>query len=180
MPTGFMGKGGTQNVPPGQGPILSPQGLKDYQHASKLFLSNGYGLVPRYKFLFYVYFNINVSALPAQLKSLYNQNSSIPGQMVKEIELPKFKINTTTLNQYNRKRLVQSKINYEPSRIVLHDDQSDLVRGMWYNYFSYYYKDSSNQYGSTPNTNGTNGPDGISSNGFNYNDDVYNLSLIHI
>ena len=37
------------------------QGLKDYAHAAKTFLPNGYELVPRNKFLFHSYFNINTS-----------------------------------------------------------------------------------------------------------------------
>ena len=44
----------------------SPQGdiLKDYTHASKTFRSAGYDLAPRNKFLFYVYFNVNLN-IPA-------------------------------------------------------------------------------------------------------------------
>ena len=49
-----------------------------------------------------------------------------------------------TLNQYNRKRLAQTKIEYNPVQIEFHDDGGDLVRNMWYNYFKYYYKDPSN------------------------------------
>jgi hypothetical protein len=44
---------------------------------------------------------------------------------------------------------------------------------MWYNYFSYYYKDPNQQYGSTPATNGTNGPSSTQP-GFGYNSrDIY-------
>jgi hypothetical protein len=51
------------------------------------------------------------------------------------------------LNQYNRKRIVQKKIEYQPVQIEFHDDGGDLIRTLWYNYFSYYYKDPSQKYG---------------------------------
>jgi hypothetical protein len=93
--------------------------------------------------------------------------------LVKTIQLPNFSIDTEILNQYNRKRIVQKKINYLPVRVEFHDDAGDIVRNMWYNYFSYYYKDPNQQYGSAPATNGTNGPSSTQP-GFGYNSrDIY-------
>jgi hypothetical protein len=47
------------------------------------------------------------------------------------------------MNQYNRKRIVQTKIKYDPIDINFHDDNGNLIRNMWYNYYTYYYKDAS-------------------------------------
>ena len=41
--------------------FFTPAGLKDYTHAAKTFLSDGQNLIPRYKFLFHVFFNINTA-----------------------------------------------------------------------------------------------------------------------
>jgi hypothetical protein len=143
--------------------------LADYFHASKTFLPNGYQLTPRLKFLFHVYFNINTTGIP-QLQAAYGAGTTATiGLMVKTVDLPKFKIDTTTLNQYNRKRLIQSKIHYEPSRITFHDDQSDLIRNLWYNYYSYYYKDPSEPYNNVSATSGSIGQIATLSNGFSYN-----------
>ena len=157
----------------------SVPGLKDYTHASKTFETNGYQLTPKFKFLFHVFFNINTAQIP-QLQAAYGSGAiSTIGLMVKSIDLPKFKIDTTTMNQYNRKRVVQSKIRYEPSRIVFHDDQSDLIRNMWYNYYTYYYKDPSQQYQGVSATPGTIGQLQTLSNGFNYNSsDIYNQTRL--
>ena len=157
----------------------SVPGLKDYTHASKTFETNGYQLTPKFKFLFHVFFNINTAQIP-QLQAAYGSGAiSTIGLMVKSIDLPKFKIDTTTMNQYNRKRVVQSKIRYEPSRIVFHDDQSDLIRNMWYNYYTYYYKDPSQQYQGVSATSGTIGQLQTLSNGFNYNSsDIYNQTRL--
>ena len=177
----FFGQGNNLITGFGLGINTSPPGLKDYRHASKVFRPAGYNLAPKFKFLFQVYFNINTQ-IPS-LQNKYggtNSNGSTIGLMVKQAELPKFKMNTTTLNQYNRKRLVQSKINYDPVRIVLHDDQSNMVGSMWYDYYNYYYKDSSYKYQGNPTTNGTNGQSSTVSNGFDYNaSDIYNSTLIN-
>ena len=148
--------------------------LKDYTHASKAFVSNGYQYSPRLKFLFHVYFNINTANIP-QLQAAYGSGAiSTISLLVKSAELPKFKIDTTVLNQYNRKRVVQTKMRYEPSRIVFHDDQADLIRNMWYNYYSYYYGDPSHQYAGISNMSGTMGRLMTQANAFNYNtSDIY-------
>ena len=143
--------------------------LRDYQHAQRVFLTNGYENTPRYKFLFHVYFNINPAVL-SSYKDLYSLTElRTLGLLVKNIDLPKFKIATDTLNQYNRKRIVQKKIDYEAVQIEMHDDGGDLVRNMWYNYFSYYYKDPTQQYGSPPAINGAMGVNATGAQGFSYN-----------
>jgi hypothetical protein len=148
--------------------------LKDYTHASKTFRSNGYENAPRFKFLFHVYFTINYQ-IPA-LQELYNKTGDTGriGLLVKNIELPKYTMDVEVMNQYNRKRLVQKGINYEPVRVAFHDDGGDLIRTMWYNYFAYYYKDPNQPYRNQPATNGTSGPSAVLSQGFNYNNrDIY-------
>jgi hypothetical protein len=68
---------------------------------------------------------------------------------------------------------VQSKIDYNPISIVFHDDQSDLIRNMWYSYYSYYYKDPVQSYDNVAATAGTIGPT-ASKPGFGYNTrDIY-------
>jgi hypothetical protein len=152
--------------------FVGGRSLKDYAHASKTFRTNGYELAPRNKFLFHVYFNINTSV--KNLQAVFDKSDQAAiGLLVKTIQLPNFSIDTETLNQYNRKRIVQKKINYLPVRVEFHDDAGDVVRNMWYNYFSYYYKDPNQQYGSTPANNGTNGASSTQP-GFGYNSrDIY-------
>lgn len=150
--------------------------LKDYTHASKTFRTNGYENSPRLKFLFHVYFNLNTG--PGGIPQLSNVfaagDQTTIGLLVKNIELPKYQIDVETLNQYNRKRLVQKKIEYQPVRAVLHDDGGDLIRTLWYNYYAYYYKDPTQQYGGQTNTNGSMGPNAAKATGFSYNNrDIY-------
>jgi hypothetical protein len=149
--------------------------LRDYTHASKVFRSNGYELKPRFKFLFHVAFSINTAEIPSLRGALGLTDENNLSLVVKTVDLPKYNIQTETLNQYNRKRVVQTKINYEPVNITFHDDGGDLVRNMWYNYYSYYYKDPTQQYGANNNTNGSLGASANRTTGFGYNSrDIYN------
>ena len=138
--------------------------LRDYTHASKTFRSNGYQYAPKLKFLFHVYFDINTSAY-AQTVSVANF-----GLLVKSVSLPSFTFATHELNQYNRKRIVQTKIKYEPISIKFHDDNGTadgraaggIIHQLWKAYYTYYYKD-----GTKPNVilSGARGADRTAANG---------------
>ncbi len=158
--------------------FFGADGLKDYSHASKTFRTNGYEFAPRNKFLFHVFFTINTQQIPSLRTALFagNQDQATIGLMVKSVQLPTYSMTVETLNQYNRKRLAQTKIDYNPVTIEFHDDGGDLIRNMWYNYYSYYYKDPSQAYDSPNNQNGqlinTQTPAG-----FSYNSrDIYDAS----
>jgi len=133
--------------------FLGSDYLKDYRHASKTFRSAGMDLHPRHKFLFHVYFNLNVTELPGLRSAFSVDDQARVSLLVKNIQLPNYSIDVDTLNQYNRKRLVQSKINYDPVTVEFHDDGADLVRNLWFKYYSYYYKDPSQPYGSATANN---------------------------
>lgn len=155
--------------------FFGADGLKDYSHASKTFRTNGYELSPRTKFLFHVFFTINTGQIPALQNAFGNNDIATVGMMVKTAQLPSYQMTVDTLNQYNRKRLVQTKIDYNPVQIVFNDDQGDLIRNMWYNYYSYYYKDPTQKYDNTAVSNGTLGNLQTLANGFGYNArDIYN------
>jgi hypothetical protein len=148
--------------------FIGSAGLKDYSHASKTFRSNNYELTPRSKYLFHCYFNLNTGGIPALANAFQNNDVASIGLMVKTVDLPSYQIAQETLNQYNRKRIVQTKINYQPVTITLHDDQSDLIRNLWYNYYTYYYKDSIYPYNNVPSQSGTSGQNALMQNGFGY------------
>lgn len=111
--------------------------LRDYTHAAKTFRTNAYQYAPKYKFLFHVYFDINQNNYSINLP-----NDSNFGLAVKTIKLPSYQFDTHIMNQYNRKRIVQTKVKYDPIDITFHDDNGNLINSLYYNYFTYYYKDS--------------------------------------
>ncbi len=146
------------------GAFFSTEYLRDYTHASKIFRSNSYQNSPKLKFLFHTYFEINTAAYSTfQSKGLGTINSNTNfGILVKEVKLPSFSFNTTQMNQYNRKRIIQTKIKYDPIDITFHDDNGDSINQLWEAYYTYYYND-----GTKPSVpfNGTRG--GSTSSGTN-------------
>lgn len=122
--------------------FVDPDGvrfIRDYTHASKTFVSAAYGNAPKFKWLFHVYFEINKDITDNPAKVFPDTNN--PSLLVKSIDLPRFSMPLQELNQYNRKRYVQTKINYDPISIVFHDDNSNIIRHLWFTYYSYYYND---------------------------------------
>ena len=119
--------------------LLNPTGattVRDYRHAARIFTDDNFRLSPKYGFLFYVEFDFN-----PLITNISNTSAQEMGMIVKSATLPKFTIDTKTHNAYNRKNIVQNKINYDSVTIVFHDDQADTVRNFWYDYYSYYYRD---------------------------------------
>lgn len=125
--------------------------LRDFTHASKTFRTNSYQYAPKFKFLFHVYFDINSQYINAVQNFPDGANF---GLTVKNIQLPKYTFDTDIMNQYNRKRVIQTKIKYDPVNIVFHDDNGNLLRRLWYTYYTYYYKDATQDDAALP-TNGT-------------------------
>jgi hypothetical protein len=111
--------------------------LRDFTHASKTFRPNFYQNAPKYKFLFHTYFEIN--------QEIYDNgfdNRQNLGLLVKEIKLPSYQFDTFQLNQYNRKRIIQTKIKYDPINITFHDDNANQATKLWQAYYQYNYRDS--------------------------------------
>ena len=114
-----------------------PTIFRDYAHAANLFNVDQFRLAPKFNFQFHVSFGINTKN--STLVSTYGQEINM---LVKSIDLPNFAIATETLNQYNRKKIVQYRVNYQEIAAKFHDDNMGLINKLWQEYFSYYYADS--------------------------------------
>lgn len=124
--------------------FFSNEYLRDAQHASKTFRTGSYSYAPKFKFLFHVYFKINESAIPGAAAFPTDKNFGLD---VKRVTLPSFTFDVSEMNQYNRKRLVQTKAKTSPIEITFHDDNANLINTLWQSYYSYYYKDTVQQEG---------------------------------
>jgi hypothetical protein len=111
--------------------------VRDWTHAAKNFLPGGMANAGKVKFTFHTWFEINPTAYQPPTGQNY-------GLLVKSIKLPTFNMDVTELNQYNRKRLIQSKIKYQPIEVTFHDDNASQVTAMWDAYYRYNYADAWN------------------------------------
>lgn len=127
--------------------------IHDWQHASRLFVDNNYELAPKSAFLYYVHFNLNPLVVQNSPKVPSSngegdygmsgiKNQTELGMLVKQVSLPKYTVDTKTLNAYNRPHVVQTKVHYDPINIIFHDDSANRVRNFWYDYYTYYYRNS--------------------------------------
>lgn len=132
---------------PSIGKYLQPLGfgnlgdMKDYAHASRLYLDDFYALAPKNSWIYYVEFDINPAAILDQAWANQQRFTEV-GMLVKTADLPKFEVQTEVLHQYNRKVVIQKGVEYNPVSFTFHDDQSNVVHNLWLNYFRYYYVDS--------------------------------------
>lgn len=116
--------------------------MKDFAHASRLYRDDGfYDYAPKAGWMYYVSFGINQAVRPFLDPTWSERHSPNVGILAKSATLPRFKITTDTVNQYNRKSVVQTKLNYEPITITLHDDMINASTNLWKNYYNYYFAD---------------------------------------
>jgi len=116
--------------------IAPDQNIRDFQHASRTFIDSLYRLSPKLSTLFHVFIDLNEIVQTDQISQIEI------GLMAKQIQLPRFNVQTKTHNSYNRKMVQQERINYDPVGITFHDDSADQVVNFWKNYYQYYYRDS--------------------------------------
>ncbi len=114
-------------------------GLKDYRHASRLYLDDNFKLAPKQKFLFHVVFDLDETLFFEKFGP--NEKTEL-NMLVKACELPKYGMNVEEKIQYNKKIYPATRIQYEPVTITFHDDHADTVNAFWKKYYEYHIADS--------------------------------------
>ena len=114
-------------------------GMKDYQHASRLYLDDNYKLMPKQKFLFHVVFNTDETLFQGGFNA--NERYQL-NMLVKTCDLPKYNMSYEEKTQYNKKMYNATRIAYEPVNITFHDDHADTVNAFWKKYYEYNIADS--------------------------------------
>jgi hypothetical protein len=114
-------------------------GMKDYQHASRLYVDNNFKLMPKQKFLFHVVFNTDETLFVDGFNA--NERYEL-NMLVKACDLPKYNMSMEEKTQYNKKMYTATRIAYEPVNITFHDDHADTVNAFWKKYYEYNIADS--------------------------------------
>lgn len=92
---------------------------------------------PRHKFMFYACFT---PGLGAQGRNFQSWQSGFAFQ-ISRVDRAKASPRTQTLNQYNRKRIVHTGIEYGDLSLQLHDTVDDRVLRVWRDYHKWYFGD---------------------------------------
>jgi hypothetical protein len=123
--------------------LTTPKGIvANYTHATRLFIDDNYRLAPKTKFNYYLRIELDKTA--ARASNYTSKHAEEVGLLVKTADQPKFTFDSTTLNQYNRKKIVYKMLNYEPVNLTFHDDNHGVVSALWAIYYGYYSRDRNN------------------------------------
>lgn len=125
---------------------LTPKGnMADFQHAARLYADNVFRLAPKTSYLYHVVFSMSPEA-QSTLLNLNNTHKIEINMLVKEVDLPQFTATIETKNQYNRKKNIQTRHDYQPINIMLHDDNIGLTTTLMEFYYKYYNVDGRTTY----------------------------------
>lgn len=151
--------------------------LRDYNHAQRLYLNNNLKFSPKTKFLYHTFFNLDPS-VGNIVQALTEKYGVEIGMLVKSADLPRYTANVETKNQYNRKKNIQTQIQYQPITITFHDDNHGLTTALLEAYYRFYYADAwhGNNPGAYSKLDGDNTYKGSARNQYRYGLDN-NLSV---
>ena len=121
---------------------LNPKGdVGDFAHASRLYVDSAFRLAPKVKFLYFVNFNFTDEAL-RRMKQLDQRHRAELNMLVKQVDLPQYRASVDVKNQYNRKKNVQTRVDYQPIQMRMHDDNIGITTMLMEAYYKYYFRDS--------------------------------------
>ena len=116
--------------------------MRSFAHASRVFVDDGFKHAPKQKFLYHVIFFLTREAQTV-IPELANYTNEI-GVLVKNTDLPSYQAAVEVKNKYNRKKNIQTGIQYRDISIDFHDDNYGVTTALLEAYFKYYYADSKN------------------------------------
>ena len=108
--------------------------MKDFRHASRLYIDDHHKLAPKHKFLYHVVFDLDDTISQNKFTEAERRELNM---LVRAVDLPKYNMNYEEKVQYNKKMYTNTRIVYEPINITFHDDHADTVNAFWKKYYEY-------------------------------------------
>jgi hypothetical protein len=128
--------------------IIMPTFLRSPATAPRVFGADSpgqlYTAVPRFKFDFVTEFQLTQSGLAMTNQAKLNERTSDRNIVfkVRQITKPRITLMTETLNQYNKKRIVYKKLDYQETSLRIYDTVDNSMLSLWVDYFTYFFGDS--------------------------------------
>ena len=124
--------------------------LRDARHANQIYTQNNFAFAPKTKYMYHVRFDPNDVIGNSATSNVFRFQKEL-GVLVKSADLPSFRASVENKQQYNRKKNVQTRVDYQDCRISFHDDNTGVTRALLEEYYRYYFVDANK------NTNGVDG-----------------------
>ena len=124
--------------------------LRDARHAHQIYTQNNFAFAPKTKYMYHVRFDPNDEIGNSATSNVFRFQKEL-GVLVKSADLPSFRASVENKQQYNRKKNVQTRVDYQDCRISFHDDNTGVTRALLEEYYRYYFVDANK------NTNGVDG-----------------------
>lgn len=125
-----------------------PLMMRDSHLASSIwgFESSAFTNTPKHKFLYYLKFIRGTSSSSSAIStgSASTDWSTGVGLLAKHVSRPSVEFQTETLNQYNKKRIVQTSHSLGKMTVSFHDTVDNQVMNMFQEYYQFYYADPQN------------------------------------
>ena len=115
--------------------------LRDARHASQIYNQNNFAFSPKTKYLYHVRFEPNAEIGNNATSNVFRFQKEL-GILVKSADLPSFRASVENKQQYNRKKNVQTRLDYQDCRISFHDDNTGVTRALLEEYYRYYFQDA--------------------------------------
>lgn len=118
--------------------------LRDARHAHQLYTEHSFALAPKTKYLYHVVFDLYDEVGSSATNNTVNFKKEI-GVLVNQADLPQYRVSVENKQQYNRKKNIQTRLDYQDVNIVFHDDNLGLTRGLLEDYYKYYFVDGNHR-----------------------------------
>jgi hypothetical protein len=115
--------------------------LRDARHAHQIYTQNNFAFAPKTKYMYHVRFDPNDEIGNSATSNVFRFQKEL-GVLVKSADLPSFRASVDNKQQYNRKKNVQTRVDYQDCRIVFHDDSTGVTRALLEEYYRYYFVDA--------------------------------------
>ena len=104
-------------------------------------LDNSSYNAPYLSFQYMVQIELNRQALNDNNYNIADLNLPKINPLIKSVDMPSMRIETEKLNEYNRRRISQTRIDFDNVKVVMHDVVDGKCIRLWQIYYNYYFKD---------------------------------------
>jgi hypothetical protein len=114
--------------------------LRDARHAHNFYVQHNHAFSPKVKFLYHVVFDLKDEFVRSRAPNSNEYKKQI-AVLAKTVDLPSFKAQVDVKQQYNRKKNVQTRIDYDEINMKFHDDNVGITRTLLEEYYRHYFMD---------------------------------------